>query len=715
MLALLDEVQAQAAIDNPFFGTAPIERRRQELEALGEGEPTKRWWLDVYLGNTELRLGHNERAVQYLLEANRLLERPEAPVPPDRVVLTLFQTALAYMRWGETQNCVARHTSESCIFPIKGQGVHADKRGAAAALEYLERVLDLAPPTDPTYVRARWLLNIVSMTLGRYPQDVPPQLLIPPEAFASDEPFPHFVDVAPELSLNTFDLAGGVVLDDFDGDDRLDVLVSTMDPAGPMHLFVNRGDGRFVERTTEAGLAGLRGGLNMVQADYDNDGDVDVLVLRGAWMGRYGRMPNSLLRNNGDLTFTDVTFEAGLGDVHYPTQTAVWTDLDNDGAIDLYIGNENGKTVLLAEGAEPPEPHPCQLFRNNRDGTFTDIAAQAGVLNLRYTKGVVAGDFDSDRDMDLYLSNIGGPNRLFRNNGDLTFTDVAPELEVTEPIASFPVFVWDPNNDGALDLFVTAYGGPNTGPDVVAVAGRYTGLDFPHDLPRLYLNDGRGHFEDRAAAWGLAEPTLPMGANFGDLDNDGYADFYLGTGYPAYEGLVPNVMYHNRAGRDFANVTTAGGFGHLQKGHGVAFGDLDNDGDQDIFEQMGGAYPGDGFGNVLFANPGFGNHWLKVKLVGTRSNRSAVGARVRVEVEEGGKRRSVYTWVGSGGSFGSGPLRREIGLGRAARVETLEVFWPTTGETQRFGAIEADQLIEIEEGRPDWRVLPLPSMPKLDR
>ena len=142
-----------------------------------------------------------------------------------------------------------------------------------------------------------------------------------------------------------------------------------------------------------------------------------------------------------------------------------------------------------------------------------------------------------------------------------------------------------------------------------------------------------------------------MGANFGDLDNDGWLDFYLGTGYPDYEGLIPNVMYRNRGGTGFADVTTAGGFGHLQKGHGVSFADLDNDGDQDVFEQMGGAYPGDGFADVLFENPGFGNHWIAVKLVGARSNRSAIGARIRVEIVERGH---------SAGRLPLGQQRREL-------------------------------------------------------
>jgi len=198
-----------------------------------------------------------------------------------------------------------------------------------------------------------------------------------------------------------------------------------------------------------------------------------------------------------------------------------------------------------------------------------------------------------------------------------------------------------------------------------------------------------------------------MGANFGDLDNDGFPDFYFGTGYPDYEGLMPNVMYRNLGGTGLADVTTAGGFGQLQKGHAIAFADLDNDGDQDVFAQLGGAYAGDAAGNALFENPGFGNHWIKIKLVGVRSNRSAIGARLRVDVVEDGERRSIHARVNTGGSFGANPLQREIGLGSAERIELLEVYWPTSDETQRFRDVAMDQRIEITEGTDEVRELPL--------
>jgi len=217
------------------------------------------------------------------------------------------------------------------------------------------------------------------------------------------------------------------------------------------------------------------------------------------------------------------------------------------------------------------------------------------------------------------------------------------------------------------------------------------------ELARLYRGDGRGGFTEVSASAGLVAPTAPMGSNFGDLDNDGYLDFYLGTGYPDYRELMPNVMYRNVGGNRFSDVTFAGGFGHLQKGHGIVFADFDHDGDQDVFEEMGGAYPGDAFTNVLYENPGFGARFLSVKLDGTTSNRSAIGARIRVDVSTADSKRTIYKHVNTGGSFGANPLRQTIGLGAAERIDRLWIYWPTTDRTQLFEDVELDSHLRISE------------------
>ena len=597
------------------------------------------------------------------------------------------------MRMGETQNCCLRHTPESCILPIQGSGIYQVQDASKRAIECFTRVLHAVSADEPLHLRTRWLLNIAYMTIGQYPHAVPEPHLIPPEAFESADPFPRFVNIAPLLGLDTFSLSGGAAADDFDNDGYLDLLVSTWDTAGQIRFFLNERNGEFTDRTDRAGLLGIYGGLNLVQADYDNDGNLDALVLRGAWCGPAGRHPNSLLRNRGDGSFSDMAFAAGLAEVSYPTQTAAWADYDNDGDLDLYVGNESTPELLA----------PGQLFRNEGDGTFVDVAARAGVENYYLAKAAVWGDYDGDRFPDLYVSNLNGSNRLYRNQGDGTFSDVAGDLSVSAPLRSFPAWFWDFDNDGVLDLYVSSYAA-----DIGALAASYLGRPVEVELARLYRGDGRGGFEDVAGQRGLTRPVSPMGSNFGDVDNDGFPDFYLGTGDVTYESLMPNLFYHNRGGERFADVTAAGGFGHLQKGHAVVFADFDNDGDQDIFEQMGGAYPGDRFGDSLYENPGFGMRWIAVKAVGVSSNRSAIGARIRVDVvEESGLRRSIYRHVNSGGTFGANPLRQTIGLGMAARIERLEVYWPKTGERQAFERMPMDCAVEIVEGEEQFTLLPL--------
>ena len=682
MLRALEELATRSETENIYTGLNVESAAREELQSLERGtQPGLEARLQLAVGRDELRLGNNEKAIAHLTASYKLSGEADNEA--------LFQLGVAYMRLAESRNCLAHADPRSCILPIRGGGIHRDRGPSGEAIRYLSALL----AKRPSHIEARWLLNLAYMTLGEYPAGVPRNLLIPPESFESSASVKPFHNVAAEVGLATVSLSGGAIADDFDGDGWLDLVVSDWSPHGQLRFFRNRG-GRFTDQTDTAGLTGLYGGLNMVQADYDNDGDLDVFVMRGAWLEEAGLgYPNSLLNNDGAGRFTDVTKVVGLAAQHYPTQAAAWADYDNDGDLDLYVGNEH---------------FPSQLFRNEGNGSFVDTAEEAGVTNDDFAKAVAWGDFDRDGYPDLYVSNFGGLNRLYRNNGDGTFVDVAFSAGVEAPVQSFPAWFWDFDNDGTLDLFVSGYEW-----DVRDVAADHLGLPaLKTELDRLYRGAGSGRFEEVGKSVGLTRITQPMGANFGDIDNDGYLDFYLGTGYPAYEGLMPNLLFRNDGGQRFADVTASSGVGHLQKGHGVAFLDFDHDGDQDLFAELGGAYAGDTYTNALFENPGTDGSWIVVKLEGDDSNRSAIGARIRADIVEGGVRRSVFRWVNSGGSFGANPLRQHVGLGEATRIERLEVQWPAGGSTQEFLGIEARQSILIREGSSEYEVLAYPRPPQ---
>lgn len=689
MVARLAGLEAAA---HPFankFNTAGAIAALRSMIA-GAPSPAQALPLKPRLAEALLNDGQSGAALAEFEDYARMVRLNGLELKPEFEVRLAMMEAICELRIGEQENCLANHNAESCLFPIRGGGVHQLPNGSRAAAARLTQLLQRYPDR----LDAVWLLNIAAMTLGEYPAGVPAAWRLDPRTLASDYDIKRFPDVAGALGLDVDDLSGGVVMDDFDNDGTLDLMVSAFGFHGQLRLFHNNGDGTFTDRTAAAGLNGLTGGLNLVQADYNNDGSVDVFVLRGAWLDNEGRWPNSLLRNNGDGTFTDVTEEAGLLSFH-PTQTAVWFDYNGDGWIDLFVGNEStsGQSV-----------HPCELFRNNGDGTFTECAAENGLAVVGFVKAVVAGDYDGDGRPDLYLSLRDAPNLLLRNGGPVEpgggprsrwkFTDVAASAGVQEPVWSFPAWFWDFDNDGRPDLLVFGY----RIRDVGDVAADYLGLPSPGERPRLYRNNGDGTFSDVTKERGLWKVIHAMGANFGDLDNDGWLDFYAGTGDPALGTLIPNRAFRNDGGRRFQDVTTSGGFGQLQKGHAIAFGDLNNDGAQDIYSVVGGAYPGDTYHNQLFANPGHGKHWLKLKLEGVRSNRSAIGAVIKVVVATAEGERAIWRTVGSGGSFGASPLRQEIGLGGATAVKRVEIFWPATGRTQVIEGLRADRCYGVREG-----------------
>lgn len=628
--------------------------------------------LSAYRGEMAAAIEHFETAYQLLVSS--LPRHPE--FANDKVFMEEI-LGVSWMRRGELENCVHNHNAETCIFPLSKAAQHQHPSGSEKAIEYFKKHL----AQNPDNLEVRWLLNLAYMTLGRYPQAVPPAYLIPPAAFASKDKMEKFVDVAAQLGVDPVGGAGGAIVDDFDNDGLADIVISTVSACDSMRYFHNNGDRTFSDWTEKANLSHQLGGINCIQTDYNNDGWLDIFVMRGGWEFP---MRNSLLKNNQDGTFTDVTQASGLISTEHRTHSVAWGDFDNDGWLDVFVGHEET---------------PSQLFRNRGDGTFEDVTQKAGVGRKAFTKGSTWGDYDNDGYPDLYVSNYGEENFLYHNNRNGTFTEIAKQLRVEKPIMSFPTWFFDYDNDGWLDLFVASFV-----PSVTEVARGFLRLPPQAETMKLYHNNN-GVFQDVTDQVGLNRVVPTMGANFGDLDNDGFLDFYLGTGAPSYAALMPNFMFHNLGGKSFTDVTAATGTGHLQKGHGVAFGDINNDGNQDLYVNIGGFIPGDSYNKALFANPGNENRWISIKLEGVKTNRAAIGAKIKLTlIDPHGQKSIRYREVSSGGSFGASSLVQQIGLGKANQIETLEIWWPAGNTRQIFHEVGVNQSIEVKESEKDFRV-----------
>ncbi len=443
-------------------------------------------------------------------------------------------------------------------------------------------------------------------------------------------------------------------------------------------LYRNRGDGTFADVTVAAGLARSSYGMGIVAADYDGDGDCDIYVTN------YG--PNCLFRNNGDGTFTEVARKAGVDDDGFSVG-AVFLDYDRDGRLDLYVGNyltyrpdpERGHT---ADGVRSPlvyEGQPDRLYRQNRDGTFTDVTRTAGV-NIRppgRAMGVGTLDYDNDGWVDIFVSNDAMENFLLHNKGDGTFENVALMAgvafgETGEATAAMAVEVADYDADGLFDVFV---------PDMTRCS--------------LYRNLGRGLFADVAVRCGIS-PALAgahsWGAVAADVDLDGHLDLYVANGSAwRLEAHRDRLFLNGPRGR-FRDVSHAIGRQGTPKrvGRGAAGGDFDNDGDIDLLITNLNDRP------ILLRNdsPRRGRHWLEVKLVGRGPNRDALGAVVKASVAG----RTLVRHRASGGSYLSQhDGRLHFGLGERTRVDRLEVTWPDgTRETRQD--VPADQVLTIRRG-----------------
>ncbi len=591
----------------------------------------------------------------------------------------------AYLHRAEMKNGIYTDPGDRCIFPPKNpRESFAHPADSKAAIEYFLKYLKRKPDD----LEVKWQLNLAYMTLGQYPSGVPAQYRITaPAEFDPAESIGRFEDVAKAAGLALPQIAGGMLVDDLENNGLLDVVTSGYDACDHLNYFHNNGDGTFANWSDRSGLSKITAGANLLQADFNNDGCMDVLVMRGGWQNPF---PLSLLKNNCDGTFTDVTTAAGLGNELFASQTAVWADIDNDGWLDLFVGNEKGLS---------------QLYRNKGDGTFQNISASAGIDRNAFSKAVVSADYDGDGYPDFFVSNMRGKNFLYHNNRNNTFTEVAAKAGVADSWADFAAWFFDYDNDGWPDLFITS--------DYSSIDETMrTYMKLPHNAKplRLYKNMRDGTFQDVTAKVGLDKVYMPMGANFGDVDNDGFLDIYLGTGSGEYASLVPNVLLRNKAAQTFVDISASSGTGELHKTHGISFADLENRGHQDIVVEMGGAVPSDAHPIRVFRNPGNSNHWINIKLRGVKTNRSGIDAKVKVVVEnKNHSEQAFYRQVGSGGSWGASPLAQEIGLGSAKRIKTIEIYWPASKTTQILKNVAMDEFIEVEESKPQYSKRELPS------
>ena len=591
----------------------------------------------------------------------------------------MLQLGLAEFRLGEAdaaaqrfENIIQNYRRHSGAYYYLG--VYHLRHGAPEkAISNFQESLRLKP-RDPETL---WNLWTAYSQLGGYPIGVPDEFKIQlPGRVGVPNPAEQqtlFTDVASELKMDKVDGGRGSAWGDYDNDGDLDIVaVGTYQPHA---LYRNNGNGTFTNVAVSAGIADPRGGWGSLFADYDNDGNPDLYITRGGWSGA---AENTLYHNNGDGTFTDVTHTAGVADPQ-SSFCAAWADYDNDGYLDLYIADG-----VIGDGAANV------LYRNNGDGTFTNTAETAGVADTGNSLGTAWGDYDKDGYIDLHVINFGQSNVLYRNNGDGTFTDVTPttgmNLQVTD---AFVTFFLDVDNDADLDIFIS-----NSGSFQAFIAGQITG-SATHNSDRqvLYRNNGDGTFTDVTRESGLYHAFGAMGANFGDIDSDGYLDIYLATGAPQMGRLERDALFRNNGDGTFTDATAALGLGNVGKGHGVTFGDVDTDGDVDIYVPVGGAFIGDQWHNLFYRNNGSGNNWLTLKLVGVKSNRDGIGAKVTLHVGED----LIYREVSGGCGFGStNSLWLEMGLGTHTAIDRLEIVWPS-GQVDTRQNIAANQMLVITE------------------
>ncbi len=475
--------------------------------------------------------------------------------------------------------------------------------------------------------------------------------------------------------------AGGGIMDDFNQDGYPDIVSSDMGLKGQLKYFLNDGHGKFFDHTETAGLTGFYSGVNIVQTDFNNDGYLDIFVPRGGSYSRYGLIPNSLFRNNKNNTFTDVTKQAGLLS-YAPAKTAIWADFNNDGWLDLFVGNDDVQTMTIHS----------EFYLNNQDGTFDNVTLSSGLSFRGSVQDVSLLDYNSDGLMDLFIAIKGGSDILYFNkgvdgNGKVNFS-------IKTQLANLPAFkntgscqAKDINNDGWDDLILNV---------------KYTSKklsDSDHVGIKFFINNQDGTFSEEKKVKNIFKEISPNAFQFIDLDNGGNEDFYM-----THSFMVANQTFKNTGTGNYSETNSSYGLAYLPDAQNIAIGDIDLDGDQDIYLITGGHFFGEQFPNQLYENQGHDNNWITVKLIGVSANKIAIGAKVKITIAENGRERKIYKTIQTTGKSGASSLALHFGIAKAERVKSIAVNWPGSNLIQRFENLIANNHYILTEGKEDVTV-----------